>query len=60
MRELSPQYLNRFVAYIDTLLWLEQVDEKNAAPGARSSSAKSASNRTKKRGRRGAKNSEGE
>lgn len=27
MRELSPQYLNRFVAYIDTLLWLEQVDD---------------------------------
>ena len=25
MRELSPQYLNRFVTYIDTLLWLEQV-----------------------------------
>ncbi len=24
MRELSPDYLNRFVAYIDTLLWLEQ------------------------------------
>ena len=24
MQELSPQYLNRFVAYIDTLLWLEQ------------------------------------
>lgn len=22
--ELSPRYLNRFVAYIDTLLWLEQ------------------------------------
>ena len=24
MRELSPDYLNRFVSYIDTLLWLEQ------------------------------------
>ena len=28
MRDLSPHYLNRFVAYIDTLLWLEQADEK--------------------------------
>ena len=24
MRDLSPHYLNRFVAYIDTLLWLER------------------------------------
>ncbi len=24
MRDLSPEYLNRFVAYIDTLLWLDQ------------------------------------
>ena len=27
MRELSPRYLNRFVSYMDTLLWLEQADE---------------------------------
>ena len=25
MRELSPRYLSRFVAYVDTLFWLEQV-----------------------------------
>ena len=24
MRELSPDYLNRFVSYVDTLLWLER------------------------------------
>ena len=30
MRELSPQYLNRFVAYIDTLLWLEQIDDRGS------------------------------
>ncbi len=29
MQELSPQYLNRFVAYIDTLLWLEHSTEQN-------------------------------
>ena len=28
MRDLSPHYLNRFVAYIDTLLWLEQAGRK--------------------------------
>ena len=27
MRDLSPHYLNRFVAYIDTLLWLEEAGE---------------------------------
>ncbi len=28
MRDLSPHYLNRFVAYIDTLLWLEKAGGK--------------------------------
>ena len=28
MRDLSPHYLNRFVAYIDTLLWLEKAGRK--------------------------------
>ncbi|MDX9788525.1 MAG: DUF2894 domain-containing protein [Desulfobacterales bacterium] len=28
MRRLSPNYLNRFVSYIDTLLWLEQAGEE--------------------------------
>ncbi|MEH6582836.1 MAG: DUF2894 domain-containing protein [Halioglobus sp.] len=31
MRDLSPHYLNRFVTYIDTLLWLEQADAKTPA-----------------------------
>ena len=30
MRELSPAYLNRFVNYIDTLLWLQQARDKNS------------------------------
>lgn len=29
MRDISPDYLNRFVAYVDTLLWLEQAGTKN-------------------------------
>jgi hypothetical protein len=29
LRELSPDYLSRFVAYADTLLWLEQAGEKS-------------------------------
>ncbi|MBI2306265.1 MAG: DUF2894 domain-containing protein [Rhodocyclales bacterium] len=38
MREVSPDYLNRFMPYIDALLWLEQADgigmpaEKGVAP----------------------------
>jgi hypothetical protein len=29
MRDISPDYLNRFVSYVDTLLWLDQADRKN-------------------------------
>jgi len=29
MRDISPEYLNRFVSYIDTLLWLEQAGMKS-------------------------------
>jgi hypothetical protein len=28
MRKLSPSYLNRFVTYIDTLLWLQQTERE--------------------------------
>ncbi|MEC8427979.1 MAG: DUF2894 domain-containing protein, partial [Pseudomonadota bacterium] len=28
MRDLSPHYLNRFVAYMETLLWLEKAAAK--------------------------------
>jgi hypothetical protein len=30
MRDLSPHYLNRFVSYMETLLWLEKADKKKA------------------------------
>jgi len=44
MRELSPQYLNRYVSYLDTLFWVEQLDtaantkadKKNSRVGGRS------------------------
>lgn len=29
MRDISPDYLNRFVSYIDSLLWLDQADGTN-------------------------------
>lgn len=28
MRETSPDYLNRFMSYVDALLWLDQADKK--------------------------------
>ena len=28
MREISPEYVNRFVSYVDSLLWLEQAGKK--------------------------------
>jgi hypothetical protein len=32
MRSLSPDYLKRFVSYVDTLLWLEDATEKTNIP----------------------------
>lgn len=32
MRELSPSYLHRFVAYFDTLLWLERSNAEHGGP----------------------------
>jgi len=35
MRDLSPDYLNQFVAHIDTLLWLEKADPSSRPATAR-------------------------
>ena len=53
MRALSPDYLNRFVSYVDTLLWLEQAanDMRSTKPkksNAKSKAAGKKSARTKK------------
>lgn len=39
LRDLSPEYLKRFVSYIDTMLWLEQ-SGAIPAPGKKSKAAK--------------------
>ncbi|WGT66622.1 DUF2894 domain-containing protein [Variovorax paradoxus] len=31
MRDLSPEYLNRFMTYVDTLLWVDQLNGAGAA-----------------------------
>lgn len=33
MREASPDYLNRFMAYVDTLLWLDVAESVKPAVG---------------------------
>jgi len=35
MRELSPDYLHRFVGYVDALLWLEGVNGRGGAPSGK-------------------------
>lgn len=41
MRDLSPEYLNRFMTYVDTLLWVEQLQASQAsAPTARAEGAR--------------------
>ena len=34
MRDISPDYLNRFMSYADALLWLDQADSKPVAKSA--------------------------
>lgn len=34
MRDISPDYLNRFMSYADALLWLDQADSKRVAKSA--------------------------
>ena len=34
MHELSPDYLNRFMSYVDTLLWVDQLIGSSNAPAA--------------------------
>jgi hypothetical protein len=36
MRELSPEYLRRFLSHAETLLWLDQESQRLRAPQARS------------------------
>ncbi|MET3496664.1 DUF2894 domain-containing protein [Variovorax boronicumulans] len=33
MRELSPEYLNRFVSHVDALLWIEQANSGGVSTG---------------------------
>lgn len=40
MGEISPDYLNRFVSYVDTLIWLEQAAIRLIAPDSRAGDGK--------------------
>ena len=41
MHELSPEYLNRFMSYVDTLLWVDQVNGSTGPAAANTSRAES-------------------
>ncbi|MGO4390675.1 DUF2894 domain-containing protein [Variovorax sp. M-6] len=51
MRDLSPEYLNRFMSYVDALLWLDQVNGGSALAGTDAPRAES--HRKAARGRSG-------
>jgi hypothetical protein len=42
MRELSPDYLNRFVSYVDALLWVDQANAPASNDAPRAESARKA------------------
>ncbi|WP_151636228.1 DUF2894 domain-containing protein [Noviherbaspirillum aerium] len=42
MRDISPDYLNRFISYADTLLCLDQGEKDRLAPAKKSQAAKTA------------------
>jgi len=39
MQDVSPDYLQRFMSYVDTLLWLEQADDLSGAVKRRNETA---------------------
>jgi hypothetical protein len=47
MRELSPGYLQQFLAYIDTLSWMERINSTNAGAGKEVSLTGSAKKRVR-------------
>lgn len=49
MREISPEYLSRFVAYADTLLWLEKAGGKSEPAADKPATAKTKSKPTSRR-----------
>ena len=53
MRELSPDYLNRFMSYVDALLWLDLVSGGNAPVQAKVAHGESDAKRKPARGKSG-------
>lgn len=50
MRDIAPAYLQGFMSYVDTLIWLEQADPTRAAAGRSSAGDSEKKPRTAKRG----------
>ena len=52
MHELSPEYLNRFMSYVDTLLWVDQLNGSNA-PAAAANAPRTEGQKKTSRGKSG-------
>jgi len=52
MHELSPEYLNRFMSYVDTLLWVDQLNGSNA-PAATANAPRAEGQKKTSRGKSG-------
>lgn len=46
MRDLSPEYLNHFMSYVDTLSWVEQANSASASAAASTTRAESGGRKT--------------
>lgn len=49
MRDLSPEYLNKFMSYVDGLLWLDDMNVRGTAAGAQGTEVGKRSGRGKAR-----------
>jgi Protein of unknown function (DUF2894) len=53
MRDLSPEYLNHFMSYVDTLSWVEQANSASASAAASTTRAESGGRKTARAGKAG-------
>lgn len=53
MRDLSPEYLNHFMSYVDTLSWVEQANSASASAAASTTRAEAGGRKTARAGKAG-------
>ena len=53
MRDLSPEYLNHFMSYVDTLSWVEQANSASASAAASTTRAEAGGRKSARAGKAG-------